>query len=79
MTNYEELFQDQMQNPQFVKAYYEARVERIFDEMLETLKNKIVHNEPREKMIQLIDSFQRQIHTIVPHESVSYHKDLNYG
>ena len=79
MTNYEELFQDQMQNPQFVKAYYEARVERIFDEMLETLKNKIVHNEPREKVILLIDSFQRQIHTIVPQESASYHKDLNYG
>ena len=79
MTNYEELFRDQMKNPQFVKAYYEARVERIFDEMLETLKNKIVHNESKEKVILLIDSFQRQIHTIVPQEPASYHKDLNYG
>lgn len=29
MTNYEKLFQAQMQDPQFVNAYYEARVERI--------------------------------------------------
>ena len=29
MTNYEKLFKAQMQDPQFVNAYYEARVERI--------------------------------------------------
>jgi hypothetical protein len=46
MTNYEKLFQAQMQDPQFVKDYYHARVERIVDEMLESLKNKIAHNEP---------------------------------
>ncbi|MDA3915343.1 MAG: hypothetical protein PF690_00015 [Deltaproteobacteria bacterium] len=34
MTNYEKLFKVQMQDPQFVNAYYEARVERIVDEML---------------------------------------------
>ena len=33
MTNYEKLFQAQMQNSQFVKAYYVARVERIVDEI----------------------------------------------
>ncbi len=46
MTNYEKLFQAQMQDPQFVKAYYHARVERIVDEMLESLKYKIARNEP---------------------------------
>lgn len=47
MTNYEELFHTQTQDPQFVKAYYQARVERIVDEMLEILKDKITHNEPK--------------------------------
>ena len=69
MTNYEQLFQVQMQDPQFVKAYYEARVERIVDEMLGTLKDKIVHNEPKETLIRLIDSIQQQIHPTVLQES----------
>ena len=29
-----------MQNPQFVKAYHEAKLERKLDEMLEDLKEK---------------------------------------
>ena len=62
MTNYEKLFQAQMQDPQFVKAYYEARVERIVAEMLDTLKDKISNNEPKETLIRVIDSFQQQIH-----------------
>ena len=62
MTNYEKLFQAQMQDPQFVNAYYEARVERIVDEMLDTLKDKISRNEPKENLIQVIDSFQQQLH-----------------
>ena len=61
MSNYEKLFQAQMQDPQFVKAYYEARVERIVDEMFNTLKDKISHNEPKESLIRVIDSFQKQI------------------
>ena len=40
MTNYEKLFQQQMQNPQFAKAYHEAKLERELDEMLENLKDK---------------------------------------
>ena len=62
MTNYEKLCQDQMQDPQFVKAYYHARVERIVDEMLENLKDKITRNEPKENLIRAIDLFQQQIH-----------------
>jgi uncharacterized membrane-anchored protein YjiN (DUF445 family) len=62
MTNYEKLFQAQMQDPQFVNAYYEARVERIVDEMLDTLKDKISRNEPKENLIRVIDSFQQQLH-----------------
>ena len=65
MTNYEKLFQAQMQDPQFVKAYYEARVERIVAEMLDTLKDKISNNEPKETLIRVIDSFQQQIHPTV--------------
>ena len=69
MTNYEKLFQTQMQDPQFVKAYYEARIERIVDEMLDILKNKITRNEPKENLIRAIDSFQQQIHPTVSQES----------
>ena len=65
MTNYEKLFQAQMQDPQFVNAYYEARVERIVAEMLDTLKDKISNNEPKETLIRVIDSFQKQIHPTV--------------
>ena len=71
MTNYEQFFQAQMQNPQFVKAYYEARVERIVDEMLDTLKDKIVRNEPKESLIRVIDLFQQQIHPTIPEGSHS--------
>jgi len=69
MTNYEQLFQAQMQDPQFVNAYYEARIERIVDEMLDILKEKITHNEPKENLIRTIDSFQQQIHPTVSQES----------
>ena len=69
MTNYEQLFQAQMQDPQFVKAYYEARIERIVDEMLDILKDKITHNEPKENLIRAIDSFQQQIHPTVSQKS----------
>ena len=69
MTNYEHLFQAQMQDPQFVRAYYDARVERIVDEMLDTLKDKIAHNEPKESLIRVIDSLQQQIHPTVSQES----------
>ena len=41
MTNYEKLFEAQMQDPQFVKAYYQARVERVLDELLESRKEDI--------------------------------------
>ena len=40
MTNYEKLFQEQMKNPEFVKAYYEAKLDRKLDEMLDNLKEK---------------------------------------
>ena len=69
MSNYEKLFQAQMQDPQFVKAYYEARVERIVDEMFNILKDKIYHNESKESLIRMIDSFQQQIHTTDIQES----------
>ena len=61
MTNYEKLFQTQMQQPEFAKAYDDARLERIFSDMLECLKEKIVDNEPQEQLVRMIDSFQQQI------------------
>ena len=68
MTNYEKLFQTQMQNSQFVKAYYGVRVERIVDEMSNTLKDKSVRNEPKKSLIRVIDLFQQQIHPTIPEE-----------
>jgi hypothetical protein len=62
MTNYDQLFHEHMQDPQFAKAYYEARLERIISEMLETLKEQITRNEPKERLIQTIDSLQQQLH-----------------
>ena len=69
MTNCEQLFQIQMQDPQFVKAYYEAWVERLVIEMLDTLKDKIIQNEPKENLIRVIESFQQKIHPTVDQES----------
>ena len=60
MTNYEKLFQEQMQDPQFAKAYYEARLDRILKELLENLKEKISRNEPKEVLLKTIDSIQQQ-------------------
>ena len=69
MTNCEQLFQTQMRDPQFVKAYYAALLERIVDEMPATLKQKIINNEPKETLIGLIDSIQQQLDPNVPQES----------
>ena len=62
MTNYERLFQEQMKDPQFTKACYEARLDRILTEMLNDLKVKISENEPKENLIRMIDSIQQRIH-----------------
>ena len=61
MTNYERLFQEQMKDPQFAKAYREARLERILNEFLEDLKEKISKNEGKDVLLKTIDSMQRQI------------------
>lgn len=61
MTNYEKLFQEQMQDPEFAKAYYESRLERIFIELLENLKEKIANNEPKETLLKAIDNIQHQL------------------
>ena len=60
MTNYEKLFQEQMKDPQFSKAYYEAKLDRIIKELLESLKQKISNNEPKEILLKTIDSLQKQ-------------------
>lgn len=64
MTNYEQFFQEQMRDIQFADAYYEARIERLINEMLTTLKEKIRHDEPKENLLTMIDSIQQQIHVI---------------
>ena len=56
------LFKEQMKDPQFAKAYYEARLDRILTEMLNDLKVKISENEPKENLIRMIDSIQQRIH-----------------
>jgi hypothetical protein len=44
MTNYEQLFQTQIQNSHFAKAYHEARIDRIVAENLlnENRRSQIV-------------------------------------
>jgi hypothetical protein len=61
MTNYEKLLRDQMKDPQFAKAYLDARLERLLIEFLENLKEKISQNEPKETLLRTIDSMQEQI------------------
>ena len=61
MTNYERLFQEQMKDHQFAKAYREARLERMLNEFLEDLKEKISKNEGKDVLLKTIDSMQRQI------------------
>ena len=61
MTNYERLFREQMQNPEFAKAYHEAKLERKLDEMLEDLKEKIDSNAPKKVLLETINSIQHQI------------------
>ena len=64
MTNYEKLLQDQMKDPQFAKAYLDARLERLLIEFLENLKEKISQNEPKETLLSTIDSMQEQIYSL---------------
>jgi hypothetical protein len=61
MTNYEKLFQEQMKDPEFAKAYYESRLERIFNDLLENLKEKINSDEPKEILLKTIDNMQHQM------------------
>ena len=61
MTNYDKLFQEQMENPKFSKAYDEAKSERNLDNILEELKEKITMNESKEVLLQTINAFQHQI------------------
>ncbi len=64
MTNYEKLLQEQINNPEFAKAYREARLERILNEFLEILKEQICKNEPREVLLKTISSMQRRISSL---------------
>jgi hypothetical protein len=61
MTNYEKLFQEQIKDPEFAKAYYESRLERIFNDLLENLKEKINSDEPKEILLKTIDNMQHQM------------------
>ncbi len=61
MTNYGKLFQSQMKDPQFAKAYRETRLERILNDFGESLKEKISQNEPKEGLLNTITSMQEQI------------------
>ncbi len=61
MTDYERLFREQMQNPEFAKAYHEAKLERKLDEMLDDLKEKIDRDAPKNILLETINSIQHQI------------------
>jgi uncharacterized protein YeeX (DUF496 family) len=70
MTNYEQLFQEQMENSHFAKAYYEVRFERKFIELLENLKDKIIRNEPKEELVGTVESIQKHINFAISHTEV---------
>lgn len=61
MTNYEKLFQEQMRDLEFAKAYRETRLERMLNDFLENLKEKITKDEPKENLINTINLMQRQL------------------
>lgn len=64
MTNYNKLFQEQMKNPDFVKSYYEARLKRISNEILENLKSDVLTNKSKEILIKDIDFIQEKLRKI---------------
>lgn len=64
MTNYEKLLQEQMKDPEFVKAYRKARWERVLTEFLENLKDKISRGEPKEDLLSTIDSMQKELSSL---------------
>ena len=61
MTNYEKLFREQMRNPEFAKAYHEAKLERKLDELLDDLKEKIDRHAAEKVLLDTINSIQHQI------------------
>ena len=79
MTNYDQLFQQQMNDPQFAQAYYDARIGRLLDDMLMTLKEKIVHDEPKENVLKIIDAIQQQIHVTRKNVSKTSRKAMAVG
>ncbi len=64
MTNYEKIFNEQMKDPQFEKAYYEARLDRIMTALLENLKEQISRDEPKEVLLETINSMQKRLNTL---------------
>ena len=64
MTNYDKLFQGQMKDPEFAKAYREARWERLLTEFLESLKDKISKDESKENLLNTINSMQKQLSSL---------------
>lgn len=53
-----------MKDPQFAKAYLDARLERLLIEFLENLKEKISQNESKEALLRTIDSMEEQIYSL---------------
>ncbi len=62
MTNYEQLLKEQIKDPLVAKAYHEARVDRMVQEMLDELRGKISRNESKEVLLRTIDAIQQQFH-----------------
>jgi hypothetical protein len=61
MTNYEKLYQEQMKDPEFAKAYKDARLERMLNEFLENLKERISRDESEETLLNTINSMQKRL------------------
>ncbi len=70
MSNYDELFFNQMRDPEFAKAYYEARIERVVTELLDIIKDKIQHDEPKDNLLLMLDKLQENVHDSICHADV---------
>lgn len=61
MTNYDKLKAELMQDPEFHEAYDVARLQRVFEDYLESLKAKILADASKEVLIAEVSSMQAAV------------------
>ena len=61
MTNYEELVQEYMKDPEFAKGYLEEKRKLDLEDKLEELKQKVLNSEPKEEIVKIIETIKSHI------------------